>query len=433
MKKIDFLKLALNENKPRNKDWVIASFALIKEDSSKKTNPLYPIKESWGYSFLNLNNEVEKIDDADPNEPLFKFTDKIIADNTFASNIKEPVETTVGNLIFNNICILSSLGNKFPFITGKVSVSKIEVKIAPLLQDTPKEGQSRLDTVIYVDEYVKFCDSLQFIAQFSKLCVHSATEKNIRKPEGIEQFKEQLLKKYEGSLTDPIQLAKFENELLEFDEKFLADDPSNNKFLSGKSKNIARKKLFLTTGAEQLKFDDSPELKPVIPSLNESWDTSPESYVAMMNGLRIGSFARGAETVKGGVAAKVILRATNNYRIVDNDCGTKLGIHRTVLEQDLKKYVNRYAYINGKLTLIKNINDLSNYLNKTLIFRSPMYCKSQGETICRVCAGENLAQIPEGLSIPLTEISSILLYASMKAMHGKKLALAKIDIETAFS
>jgi hypothetical protein len=83
--------------------------------------------------------------------------------------------------------------------------------------------------------------------------------------------------------------------------------------------------------------------------------------------------------------------------------------------------------------LIENDQEAGVYLGKTLTVRSPMYCTLSGDVICEVCAGKKLSTLPTGLSIPLTEISAIIMTSSMKRMHGVVLSTAKITLEDHFS
>lgn len=439
MKKLDYLKLALNNNFCKYKRWIITAFSVTKPKSSETTNYFGEIiVEPWGMSFINDKDEREKIDDSKSNEPLFSFKDRVTVDETWAPNIKGTIETSIGNLIFNQLCIVPCFGDKLEFQLGKISISKIEDIIAKKLTDTPMDENGYIDTeqqrskdYYYVDEYLKFCDSLQFLSGLSQLCTWAATPKNITPPTGIEEFKKALLIKYDGKLKDPIQLASFEKELLDFDSQYLKGDPSIE-FLSKKIRETARKKLFLTIGAEE-GFDDNITLTPVVNSLNEGWPKDPEEFTAMMNNLRKGSFSRGAETVKGGISAKVLLRGANNYKIVDNDCGTSLGIRRIYKAEDIDKLVGRNILINGKTLYIKDIEQANNYVGKSLIVRSPMYCKSEGETICVFCTGKALSQYRTGLTIPLTKISAIILATSMAKMHSSTLSVTKLNISEAFS
>jgi hypothetical protein len=427
MNKLEYLKRALELKLYTKKSWLITAFSVTKPHEGDP----YPGKlsfEPWSYNYIDDQGQVQKIETTDPNEALFRFKDKITVDSSWAPNIKEPVETCIGNLLFNYISILSSFGPKHPFPLGKISVSALEEKIAEKLQNTPGEGQPRSTEYYYVDEYVKFVDSLQYLSTLTQISTWAATPKGIVAPTGIKAFKAELVKKYGESLRDPVQLAKFEQELLDYDAKFLQDDPANGTFLAGKIKHTARKKMFLAMGAEQ-NFTGSQKAVPVTNSLSEGWPTDPERFTASMNGLRIGSFSRGAETVKGGVAAKYLLRAANNFKINDTDCGSKLGIRRDYTQDNFTALVGRYVVSNGKTVLVENKEQAGNYLGQRLAVRTPMYCKLKGDNLCKVCAGVRFSKFPTGLTIPLTEISAIILTASLKMMHVSNTTTAKLRLK----
>ncbi len=436
MKKTEYLKLALANKLYEKKAWVISAFSIVKEDAEKyKSDSYYGrlVMQPWGFSFIGLNGELEKIDDSISNKPLFTFQDRFTIDSSWFPNVTSPTETVMGNILLNVIAIVPCFGSKMKFRTGKVSVSMIEEEIAKNLKDTPITESDRKNEHYYVDEYVKFCNSLQYITSFSQLSSYASTLKSISSPPGIKEFKAQLLKKYEGKLTDPVELTKFEAELLQFDDAFLKDDPGYKKFLSGKTVDTSRKKLYLNIGADA-SFNSGLKVTAISNSLEEGWPTdNPEEFTAMLNGLRIGSFARGSETVKGGVSAKILLRAANNYKLLDKDCGTKLGIRRTYNENNISHLVGRYILSGTKSILISNIEEAKPYINKPLIVRSPMYCKLDGDNICRICSGESLYTLPNGIAISLTDISGTILAASLKQMHGKKLSTKHLDVDKVFT
>jgi hypothetical protein len=153
----------------------------------------------------------------------------------------------------------------------------------------------------------------------------------------------------------------------------------------------------------------------------------------MMNTSRAGSFSRGAETVKGGVSAKVLLRAAGNMKIVDEDCGTDLGLHRVMDTTNYHQLVGREVRLKNEWVVVKNLEEAEHLMGDLIIVRSPMYCKLDGDNLCSHCAGQRLAENKEGLSTALTEISSTIMTALLKAMHGKVLSTAKLDYKKAFS
>lgn len=437
MKKLDYFKFAIRNRCYRKKAWVISAFSLVKEapDAYLK-NPYIGrlIQDPTGYKFCTgePDRPLEVIEDAVGGQPLFGFKDKVTVDQDYEINTNRPLETCVGNILVNAAVLYDVFGQRFPFVVGRMSVDNLEETIAPKLRDTPPENEERDPAFFYADEYVKFVDHLQFISGFSHLCVYAATEKIMISPPGLKAFKEQLNKKYEGQLNDPVKLSQYEKELTEYDEQFIKDDPTNGIVMSGKVKSNSRRKMFLSMGSEA-GFTDSLESLPVINSLEDGWPTDPKLFAAMMNGSRSGSYSRGAETQKGGVSAKILLRATSNYVILDNDCGTPLGISRQFEKNNLNQLVGRTIKTNGGWRLVENITDAANFVGKPLIVRSPAYCHSEGDTICKVCAGMKLFENPNGLSTPITEVSAIILATAMKAMHGKVLSTARLNIQTAFS
>ena len=435
MRKLDYLKYAIQQKLYSKKAWMISIFSVFQEkENAYQVDPYKGrvVAQPWGLSFINDAGELEKIEDSKPMEPLFQVGDRLVVDSSWASNCKEQVETSVGTLLFNHICLITCFGNKIGYMTGRVSVDQVESIIVPRLKSNPKEGEVRSDTDIYVDEYIALGRSFEYLKGMLQLCAYAATPKGLVAPTGIKEFKEKLAIKYQGQLTDPVKMAAYEAELKAFDAEFMKDDPSYGKFTSGKVANISRKKLFLTVGSET-QFKETAEIVPITSSLQDGWPTDPVEYTSMMNGIRTGSYARGAETVNGGVAMKYMLRAANNFKIVSEDCGSKLGIRRMYTKANAANLVGRTVIDTGKQILIQNENELGNYLGKVLTVRSPMYCRKEGDTLCKVCTGEKLGRYETGLTIPLTEISSILLSASMAKMHTSGLSSAEMDLSEIIS
>jgi hypothetical protein len=435
--KLSYLKYCLDNKLFGNRNWIISAFSITRDKPNAKPYLGKLYSEPWGYSVLlddvNQPEKREKIEDAKVGEPLFAFMDRIMVTPELASNVVQPIETTLGNLLFNHIAILSTFGPKHPFALGEISVPKLEESIAKKLEDTPLDGAERSNDKYYVDEYLKFIDALQFISSFAQLCTVAVTRISIKGPDGIKEYKAKLLKEYAGQLNDPIKLAEYEKKLVEFDMAYLSQDPGAMKFNS-KKVSMSRRKLFLSVGAE-IGFDETTTVNPILNSLSEGWSRDPSQYTGSMNSIRFGSYARGAETVKGGVAAKYLLRAANNFKILDKDCGSKLGIRRVYYnESDLAALVGRYVVeSNGSSKLVEKKEEAGNYLGKRLIVRSPMYCSLQGDLLCKVCAGVSLSKYPTGLTIPLTEVSAIIMATSMAKMHTSGVTTAKMNIQTAFT
>ena len=428
MTKVEYLKQCIINRSYTRVAWLIGVFGIIGNTTPKKYLDL--TYNANGYNYLAENGELVRISDAFT-QPLFNPKDQIVIDPSWTPLVTQSTETTVGRLIANVVCLYEAFGTNVPYINKSFSVSTVEAIVAPKLNSNP-EDENYLPSMIYIRDYIKFIDSIQYLSNLSSIIVVSATPKIISRPEGLEEFIKELVEKYKGKLGSPVELANFETELKDFDDKYLKDDPAYGIFISGKIKNIARKKLFLTIGAE-LDFQEKAVVEPIISSLADGWNLNPKDFRLMMNGSRYGSFSRGSETVKGGVTFKTLIRATNNLKIVDTDCGTKLTLPRTYYEHNVHKLVDRSIVVKDTTIPIETIEQAKAFIGKEVQLRSAAYCKLEGESLCSTCVGKKISHHKDSLAILLSEISAIILTAALKKMHGTVLATAKIDLDKHFS
>lgn len=428
MKKNEYLSLALQTPAYKRKDWVISAFSVISEgpDNYKADPYAYRIVQTvTGVFFIDPNNnELIKIDDALPNTPLFKFKDLFTVTPAVYPYLKEPIESTIGNLLFNLCCIAGAFGSKIPYVTGPVNIRNIEEKISLLLADNVS-NDLRVADKIYVDEYVKFVDSMAYLKGWSQLCIQGATYKTLTAPPGITKFKKELLDKYKGHLDDPVVLAEIEKELIAFDAEYLKGDPGGDNYANGKkTRTTVRKKLFLMLGAEE-GIVPSNKVSPSFNSLDEGWDIN--NLPALNNALRAASFNRGSQTQLGGLLTKQILRATSNLTMSIDDCGSKTGIYRFVTEAYSRKLVGINIIVKGQPVLIKDLQQAKSYIGQTILKRSPMYCKAAKTDICKTCLGDLLSRNELGLSSALSDYGSAILNLFLKKAHGGTLSLVKLD------
>ena len=446
MRKSEYLRLCIKSGIHDELKWGFSVFAIPKLSNlsqDEQGEKFMPVREETGYYFFDENGSKEPIDEVIISEPIFRPFDKITIDESWGINIKGTIETTVGNAMFNAWCIEPVFGAKIPYLES-VKLSKIESLISSKLTGgipdemyykNEEKFKNDLDS-IYIQEYIEFGKRLVVLEEFSPLFVYTATAKSIVAPvvngKTVTEFKKELLVRYEGKLNDPIQLAAFEGELKKFDAEYLKDDPSFGKLLAGKALTTARKEMYLTISAK-LGFENKSTVDPILNSLHEGQPTDPEQLKITIDAIRSGSLSRGADTVKGGVTAKILLRAGNGFVVLDKDCGTKLYIQREYDETMLSSLVGRYIIDGNKSKNIVNIDEAGSYIGKVLKVRTPMYCKLEGNTICRVCAGEKLFGYKEGLSIPITDISNTILYSFMKRMHTAELKTADVNVNEIFS
>lgn len=427
-----YLRLSIACKAYRRKAWLYSLFAITQETDAQRSVK-YPGKLEWEpYGVFTYAEDLTQIRlDLDPSnrQPLFTPASMIHITQDLIPSLREPVlETSVGTLLINLICLLDAFGAKFPYQNGKLKISDLEDQIAARLKSTPSPDTVRDPNAYYVDEYLKFSTGVSFLESLTQVIAHSITRVGLLPAPGRKAFKAQLLKeKYQGKLHDPVLLSQFEKELSDYDKAYLKQDPAYGAFMSGKVSN-ARMKLYMTLGGEEDGFSNTQSITPVIPSLEDGTPLEPEAFTALVNISRYGSFSRGAETVNGGVVAKSLGRAADSWRVVKGDCKTPLGVRRIYARDETKFLVGRYLQEKTSPVLVETPEQAAAYTNRAIIVRSPQYCRQPGTATCEVCAGLALSKYPEGLSIPLMEVSGGILNDSLKKMHNNALATATMDL-----
>lgn len=425
MNKNDFYMKAMNARLFVKRAWVISALALITEDySAWMKNPYeYRIVQTpTGFFFCDPANDLKltPIDDAETGKPLFNFKHPISLPAGSMINLKKDVDTTIGNVFFNFCCMTYAFGDKFDFLEGSVSVSKIEKRIAERMEDDGivKPG------AIFVSEYLKFTNSIGYLTNFTQLCVWAATEKLLKAPPGIVKFKNKLLEENKDRLTDPLVIAQIDAELVKFDAAYLKGDPCENFLISDKSRKIVRKKMFLMHGAE-VGLSEGVGVDLIQNSLEQGWQ--PSKFSTMNDSLRAGAYNRGIETALGGDAVKWLLRTSSNITATVEDCGTTLGKTVDVSVNNVRKLIGLNVMVDGKPVLVDNSEDADTYMGKKLIVRSPMYCNLDKTDYCFTCIGKRLANNPTAISIAVAEYGSKFQDLFMQAGHAKAILLAKMD------
>lgn len=409
----NYIKYAFSRRLHRKLNWFYTLFT-IKEDCD---NEYLLLKDNK--AFVKTDKGLEEIP-YKPMTPIITMNMVIKIDNGYVTNLDGEVETTLGRIIANKLLLADVFGNKIKFKDEEIKIGKLEAEIATMLSNKQ----------LPVSEYLEWVDVCQYVTDLSRITTVSATEKNLLPPKGLKEFKEKTIIEFttkygEDWVRDRAKVVEFENVLKKFDTDYLQGDPSLGILVSGKVKDGARTKMFLTFGSEVAFDKKSGSGKLVMPSLLEGYPKDPENLVNMLNTSRSGSYDRGKNTQKGGSAAKDILRATSSIKITSKDCGVRIGKIKTITKDNFNHILNRYIIEGNEVVLVSNPEQ---YIGKTVRVRSPQYCREKHSSICPVCSGESLAKYPTGISIIMTDVSAILLATSMAAMHFKTLETLDFNI-----
>lgn len=399
--------------------WVISAFSLVQENPEEYKKDPYPyrlVQTATGFFYVDpQSKELKQIENSVKGEPLFDFADRIQIKKGEIPNADRDLDTTIGNLLVNYILLIYPFNDHYPFITGPISVSKIEDWIA-----------RDLDRTITVEQYLKFTDAAFYLTNFTQISVWAATPKTVVPPPGIQEFRDKLLEEYKDRLHDPVVAAEIDKQLVEYYKEYIKGDPGVNFLMSKKSIDTVARKLFLMQGVDA-RLDDGPHVNPVTRSLVEGWDVS--KFPDMMDGLRAGSYSRGAQTALGGEQVKWLMRTSSNMRITQKDCGSTLGDIFLVTPNNVQSLVGFSIIENGKTVEINDMEQANKYLGKKVEKRTPMYCKLDKTDYCEICCGKNLSANPKALSMAVSEYGSIFMNLMMKKMHVSGLSVEKADLK----
>lgn len=427
MNKLDYLFAALNAGAYRKKSWALSVFSVTQGPEERYPYALLRTEKNTVFVDPENPENLITIDDAQPQEPLFRFTDRVDITPALVPNCKKAMNVPVGNVFFNFYVLVYALGDRIEFMTGKLTPGAVQNKIRPLMADYPENGE-RDPKLIYPDDYRKFNKAIFGISGFTQLCVPSATKRMLTTHPDARKLRAELLEKNKDRLWDPAVIAKMEAELIALDKEWMKSDPDGGDGFfvkENKSYGVVRKRMHLMHGAE-MGFQDGTKATLVVNSLNEGWDV--DKMPDMINSLREGSYNRGRDTALGGEAVKFLGRVFQNTTITEQDCGSKLGWEKEFTEHNFKKFVGFYRVTpQGSEEITEDY--AKSQIGKKVTVRSPMLCKTPKTGFCQRCMGNPNAINPTALGLLAADLGSQMMYIFMGAMHGKVLSVASYDFK----
>lgn len=405
MLKIDYLKYSLESKYCQILNWY---YSILSPTTNEWNNDYYHIENDKVIVKLKELNSIhyEELADVKVGEPILKYNEKINVLPGFLENITEPIETTIGRILVNYCLLAIPFGNKIPFINKQLSSKHIE----PLIANKLVSGE------ISVEEYGCFVDNCSFLQPLSKIIIAVVSRKNIVEPDGLDEFKKNLMEKFkkehgENWSKDPVLAGTFEKELEKFDAEFLKDDPTLDKILTKKIRTNARKKMYLSIGSTKGLTGRGDF---ILSSLKDGYPKDNQSLASMFNENRAASFDRGKETQKGGAVAKELLRTAGGIKIHDGDCGSSLTQEVNVTSDNADMLKGLYQKTKEGYIPIHSPYDL---IGQKIHIRTPLYCNLEGKNFCSICVGDNIARRKDGVNILFNTVSMPILTGALKSMH----------------
>lgn len=140
-------------------------------------------------------------------------------------------------------------------------------------------------------------------------------------------------------------------------------------------------------------------------------------------------YAKSSETAKPGYLGKKLSNICEKVKLAEDiDCGTKKLLSISTINPNfLKSFIGQYfsEKNNADRSQLKEFtkDDVNKYVNKTIYFRSPLYCKSQGHNICQTCYNQEFIRnhsLKKGDNIGLftsTGMTGSLVNLTLKKSH----------------
>lgn len=160
---------------------------------------------------------------------------------------------------------------------------------------------------------------------------------------------------------------------------------------------------------------------------------------SILNGLDEDTFFRTAIGARKGLVDKANATPDSGYlerslvvnlspvEIGTHDCGTTLGLPIHIMSNlHGKSLINRY-YWDGSVWRLFTEKDISLFIDKTLVFRSPITCNEPGFKICRKCFGEYPVKTPYVGILSGQYISERMTQLSMRTFHTSGSCNLKVD------
>ena len=321
--------------------------------------------------------------------------------------------TTLGRVIFNEVIFNHIKDYTFKnetFTSGKcrklfndyVSKYLLTKKI------TSEEFKFALDK--YHDLAFGLCDIVASATTLSML---------IKDDPVWNKKQEELRKKYnidKEDFNDPVDMAKYEKEMVEFAKTHYKDDDMYNVYESGAGPKWGVDFKNMKVGLGTQPIPGTTEVSIIKNSLKEGITT--EDVMKAANSGSIGAIARGINTQDSGYKVKKMVAAFQSTFIYRGDCKCKK--YHPIKDNNPQDLLGRTILDKGKEILIDESN-INTYLGKVNMKRTPMKCKSNNGGYCSACAGVMPLDISGSdrinIGLFISEIGSELSNKSMKKVH----------------
>lgn len=408
MKLKDYFFLCMKNEMYINREWILATFAIIPRDRDDQ-RPFMPVFKDKECFMRTEDGGLEKLTDFKHMQPLFHLTKQVEVITEDFPFFDEDQISSYGNLVIGMCIFVWALKQKIPFANSpKPITSQIDDIVSQAIRDKVLDIEN---------DYKNYIKALDFVTVFADFITPVGSEKMFLPNKKVLALRDKLVKQYADQLSDPAVAAFVEGEITKLDTELLAGDPAMG-FLNKKMINTVRKKIHYVQGVSA-SLKDPSKVDFGKSSLTEG--VTVEDLPTAINSLRSGSYSRGKQTAIGGVFTKQLQRSFGNANIGSEDCGTKIGIPIELYPYNKKFFEGRYDAKTGKLI---------NYeVGKTIYMRDPGTCQEPDGNICQKCLGDRVGKSGMNLGSLTISFSGAILDKYLSAFHSTDLELQRLNLK----
>lgn len=374
------------------------------------------LTEWFGYT---TDMETKKIHD-----PKYRVYDTLkLGPNQYIN--KESVDTTLGLLAFNKICIEPYISKIIP--NGYWNTPLDKKGIGKLFDFVANELKYDRVTVAELWPWLK---AIQFYAyKATTIFSSSTTELTITPDKEIVAKRDKFFKEHPNATSE--EVIKLEDELTKMLQEKVDNDSSRTLFGSG-----AKAKT-----EDQLK-NINTMIGPVYNPQTGKFDVIKNSFIEGFekkdipkagNMVISASYPKSVGTADAGYITKQFYAIYGGVKVAPSgtDCHTHSYLTLEYNEDNWKGLEGQNVMIDETHYETVTDKNYKKFINKPIKVRSPMCCLSQD--VCSVCAGTRPYEMDmRNLGITFATVPNTFLNAGMKKFHTSKVKLVAADIDKLF-
>lgn len=423
MDKLHYLIAACNSHAWKRLTWRMSIFNVCRfpenvEPKAYDLNFIDGIPHFWNVDEDSLGNW-EAIAGTKKDEELFWPEEEVAIKAGDYPGLDKDLITSAGRYVANWIVVYFSVGTRLPYLEDGTSFLVYENELySRCLEygtDKPEDTEA-----LRPSHVAAFIQGLSELSPMCKAIAPTGTLRSLETHPDLYKVRDALLEKHKDELDDPAVVVKIQKILDDMDTEWLQGDQSIEFYKSKKSR-MRRRKLLIMHGIEAA-FKEGGDYTLIPTSLIEGGDLT--KLVEKFNGVREGSFSRGAETAKGGEQVRIIQMIFQNHRITSDDCGTKLTHLVFINEANITRYVGMNMVETGKLVpLTKSM--LAGMVGKAIRIRRPILCQRGHVDTCAGCSSVAKSKEERAIAADISGAMSNVMLNAMGAMHGRDTVVAE--------